>query len=132
MHGRILRRVSDLVSRRIALALIVSLLVQALLPGLAMALPAEPSSGQTLLICTEEGLKEVALDHGARHGDAPPVQPCCPCAIACGACVLLPLDRLGARVFYATLVALPVQPDAATPIAARASPHHSRAPPTLS
>ena len=92
------RRVSDLVNRRIAFALIASLLVQSLLPGLAMALPSAPAGGEMLLICTEEGLKEVALDRGAQQGDGPQAQPCCPCAILCGAYALAPVDSLGARV----------------------------------
>jgi hypothetical protein len=121
------------VNRRISLALILALLVQSLLPGLAFALAAAPSGVATVLICTEEGLKEVALDdHGARRHDAPQAQPCCPCALACGAWMLARLDRLGARLVYATVVAPGVQPDAIMPTAARASPHHSRAPPTLS
>jgi hypothetical protein len=126
------RRVSDPVNRRIALALILALLVRSLLPGLAMALPSAPLGGQTLLICTEEGLKEVVLDHGAQQGDVPQAQPCCPCAIACGACVLSPVDSLGARVVYATVVALRVPSDATMPVAARVPPHQSRAPPRSS
>jgi len=121
------------VNRRIAPALILTLLVQSLLPGLAMALPAAPSSGQTLLICTGDGVREIALDHGAPQDKAPQAQPCCPCAISCGACVLAPLDRLGARVVYATVVARRAPPDAAMPIGARApAPQQSRAPPSSS
>jgi hypothetical protein len=121
------------VNRRISLALILALLVQSLLPVLAVALPAAPSGGQTMLICTAEGLKQVALDdHGARHHDAPQAQPCCSCAIACGAWMSAPLDRLGARLVYATVVAPRVQPDPTMPTAARASPHQSRAPPRTS
>jgi hypothetical protein len=113
------------VNRRIALALILALLVQSPLPGLAMALPDAPTGGQKLLICTAEGLKQVELDCGAPGDEVPQAQPCCPCAIPCGACVLAPLERLGARVGYVTTVALPVQADAAAPV----PPHESRAPP---
>jgi hypothetical protein len=126
------RRVSDLVHRRIAFALIASLLVQSLLPGLAMALPSAPAGGEMLLICTEEGLKEVALDHGAQQGDGPQAQPCCPCAILCGAYALAPVDSLGARVVYATVVGLHIPSDATMPAAARVPPHQSRAPPSSS
>ena len=126
------RRVSDLVNRRIALALILALLVQSLLPGLAMALPPAPSTGGTLLICTEAGLKEVALDHGAQQGEAPQAQPCCPCAIPCSACALPPVDSLAARVVYATVVVLGIPSDAIRPVAARLPSHQSRAPPRSS
>jgi hypothetical protein len=117
------------VNRRIALALILALLVQSPLPGLAMALPDAPTGGQTLLICTVEGLKQVELDGGAQGEEVPQAEPCCPCAIPCGACVLPPLERLSARVVDVTTVALPVQADAAVPIAAPVPPHQSRAPP---
>jgi hypothetical protein len=120
------------VNRRIALALIPTLLMQSLLPGLAMALPAAPSSAQTLLICTGDGVKEIALLPGTQDDDAPRAQPCCPCALPCGACVA-PLDRLGVGVVYATVVARRARPGAAMPIAARAPPpHQSRAPPSSS
>jgi hypothetical protein len=125
------------VNRRIALGLILTLLVQSLLPGLAMALPAAPSSAQTLLICTADGIKEVALVPDApgpatQDDDVPRAQPCCPCAIPCGACVAS-LDRLGVGVVYATVVALRARLGAAMPIAARAPPpHQSRAPPSSS
>jgi hypothetical protein len=126
------RKVSDLVNRRIAIALILALLVQSLLPGPAMALAPAPSTGETLLICTEEGLKEVILDHGSQQGDVPQAQPCCPCAILCGACALAPVDSLGARVAYGMVIALHVLPDATMPVAARLPPHQSRAPPSSS
>jgi hypothetical protein len=119
------------VNRRIAVALILTLLAQSFLPGIALAWRAEPSSAQTLLICTGDGVKQIALDPGTQ--DEPRAQPCCPCAIPCGGCVLSGIDRVGARIVYATIVPLRVQPEWAAPIAARAPPaHHSRAPPFLS
>jgi hypothetical protein len=119
------------VNRRIAVPLILTLLAQSVLPGSALAWRAAPSSAQTLLICTGDGVKRIALDPGRQ--DEPRAQPCCPCAIPCGACTLPGVDRIGARIVYATIVPLRVPPDRAAPIAARAPPaHQSRAPPSLS
>jgi hypothetical protein len=120
------------VNRRIAVALILMLLAQSFLPGIALAWRAAPPSAQTLLICTGDGVKQVALDPGMRD-DQPRTQRCCPCAIPCGACALPGVDRIGARIVYATIVPLRVPPDWTAPIAARAPPaHQSRAPPFLS
>jgi hypothetical protein len=119
------------VNRRIAVALILTLLAQSVLPGSALAWRAEPSSAQALLICTGDGVKQIALDPGTQ--DEPRAQPCCPCAIPCGACALSSVDRVGARIVHATIALLRIQPERAVPIAARApSAHQSRAPPSLS
>jgi hypothetical protein len=119
------------VNRRIAVALILTLLAQSFLPGIALAWRAEPSSAQTLLICTGDGVKRIALDPGTQ--DESRAQPCCPCAIPCSACVPSGIDRVGARIVYVKIVPLRIQPEWGGPIAARApSLHHSRAPPFLS
>jgi hypothetical protein len=120
------------VNRRIAVALILTLLAQSFLPGIALAWRAEPWSAQTLVICTGDGVKRIPLDPG-KQDDQPRAQPCCPCAIPCGACVPSGIDRVGARIVYAKIVPLRLQPEWAAPIAARAPPaHQSRAPPSLS
>jgi len=125
-------RASDPVNRRIAFTLILTLLAQSFLPGIALAWRAGRSPEQTLLICTGDGVKEIALDSGTQD-DEPRARQCCPCAIPCSACALSGGDRVGARIIYATIVRPGVQPEWAAPIAARAPPpHQSRAPPSLS
>lgn len=117
------------VNRRIAVALILTLLAQSFLPGIALAWRAGPSLEQTLLICTGDGVKEIVLDNGTQ-GDQPRTQQCCPCAIPCGACGLPGVDRVGARTVYPVAAPLRMQLGPVTPTAAHPPPpHRSRAPP---
>jgi hypothetical protein len=127
----------DPVNRRIALALILTLLAQSFLPAIGVALEAGARSGTTLLICTGEGIKEIALDpEGSKPAPderQPRAQPCCPCAVPCQGCVPVCADRVGMRIVYGLAAAFRPQPEAVPPISARAPPaHRSRAPPVLS
>lgn len=132
------RRARDLVNRRIAFALILTLLVRSLLPGLAMALSADPSSPTTLEICTGDGIKEIVLDANEQdprpqHDQAPQMHHCCPCCVLCGGCALLLPGRIGLAVAYAAAPVFRLQPESDAPVTARAPPaHRSRAPPILS
>ena len=118
------------VNRRIAVALILTLLAQSFPPGIALAWRAGRSAEQTLLICTGDGVKEIALDPGTQDDRA---QQCCPCAVPCGACMLSGVDRVGARIVYAVAAPLRMQLEPVTSTAAHPPPpHHSRAPPPLS
>lgn len=125
-------------NRRIASALILTLLARFLLPGLAMALSAEPSSPSTLKICTADGIKEIALDASGqdrrpRHDRAPQMHHCCPCGVLCGGCVLSVPERIGLPGAYAAEPAFRLHPESDAPVMARGLPaHRSRAPPNLS
>jgi hypothetical protein len=50
------REAHGLVKGRIAVALILALPMESVLPGIALAWRAGPSPGQTLLICTGDGI----------------------------------------------------------------------------
>lgn len=123
-------------NRRIALALIPTLLAQMLLPAAVLATHAEARSA-TLLICTGNGIKEIALDPGiSEPGPSdrqPRAQHCCPCGVACQACALACADRTSMRMVYLPNAAFRPQPERRSPITVRAPPaHRPRAPPVPS
>jgi hypothetical protein len=114
-------------NRRIALALILALLTQSLVPGAALALRSDDAGPRTLVICTGDGIKRIVLDPGA---DPPPqAAHTCPCGVLCTGGALPCCDRPVARVIYTEPCFAP--PDAVLPIAAHAPPlQQVRAPPS--
>lgn len=117
-------------NRRIAFALILTLLAQSFAPSVALALRPEGTAPQTLLICTGDEIKRIVLEPDA--GDpVPQAQQCCPCGVLCAGDVLPSCDRTAARVIYVRTADF-VRPDSAViPVAPRAPPRHQvRAPPS--
>jgi hypothetical protein len=116
--------------RRIALALILALLTQSLLPGVALALRADDAGPRTLVICTGDGIKTIVLDPGA--DPTPQAAHTCPCGVLCAGGTLPCCERRAVRVVYAEQVRF-APPDAVLPIAAHAPPRQQvRAPPSSS
>ena len=80
-----------------------ALLVQALLPAAAMAATSRASSGETIAICTVEGVRTVTLGEHEKGGKSFAGLPCHDCLAA--SCAALPAREPQIdRVAYARLV----------------------------
>ncbi|MCB1883510.1 MAG: hypothetical protein KDG89_05860 [Geminicoccaceae bacterium] len=116
---------------RLALLLILVLLAPSLA---AMATAAGEGTGRTILVCTDEGAKRIALDPGGnRQKPSPSAAHACPCGILCTGCPGLRLDRVGSRLALDPDPSRVLRPGRDVPRPATAPPtaHRSRAPPPL-
>lgn len=115
--------------RAAAMLAILALLIQALLPAAAMA---SQTPGQTMVICTIDGMRTVTVDDkGQPEKGGFAGLPCADCLAATTAAILDPAITITPATYVVRVAIQAIEPPQTTPRARGPPRPYGQAPPTL-